>query len=182
MKETRVAPRYAASLLDLAIDQNQLEKVYQDVKHILSFVNESRDLRVLLESPVVSVDDKISVLKKIFTGVTPLMLTFLELLTKKGREAYIQNILTEFNNLYNKHKNIQKAVVTTAVGLDDTLRKKVYEIIRSQTSSEVELVEKIDKNLIGGFIIKYGDKQIDSSILRSLQSLKRDLGENQIKK
>ncbi len=179
MKETRVAPRYAASLLNLAIDQNQLEKVNGDVKHMLAFVKESRDLRVLLESPVVGIDDKIAVLKKVFANVTPLTASFLELLVKKGREAYIQNILTEFNNLFNEHKGVQKAIVTTAVGLDDNLRKKVYEIIKSQTSSEIELIERIDKDLIGGFIIKYGDKQIDSSIARSLNTLKRNLGENQ---
>lgn len=181
MKETRVAARYAASLLDLAIDQNQLDKVNEDVKHILSFTKESRDLRILLESPVVSAEDKSAVLKKIFTNVTPLTSSFLQLLTKKGREAFIINILQEFNALYNRHKGVQKAIVTTATGLDDTLRKKVYEIIRSQTNSEVELIEKVDKDLIGGFIIKYGDKQIDSSIARSLNNLRRDLGEHSFK-
>lgn len=179
MKETRVAPRYAASLLNLAIDQNQLVKVNEDVKHILDFTKQSRDLRVFLESPVVSAEDKSAVLKKVFPDVTPLMGSFLSLLAKKGREAFIIHILQEFNNLYNSHKGIQKAIVTTAVGLDENLRKKVYEIVRSQTNSEVELIERVDKDLIGGFIIKYGDKQIDSSIARSLNSLKRDLGNNQ---
>lgn len=181
MKETRVAPRYAASLLDLAISQNQLEKVNDDVKSVLAFLKDSRDMRVLLESPVVSADDKNAVIKKVFANVTPLMTAFLELLTKKGREGYIQHILTEFRNLYNEHKGIQKAIVTTAVGLDDNLRKKVYELVKSQTNSEIELVEKIDKDLIGGIIIKFGDRQIDSSIARSLNTLRRDLGENQFK-
>jgi F-type H+-transporting ATPase subunit delta len=178
MKETRVASRYASSLLDLAISQNELEKVKEDVRRILAMLHDSRDLRTFLESPVVAADKKIGVLKTVFEGVTPTTMAFLSLLAKKKREGFAENIFREFYTLYNDHKGIQKAIVTTAVGLDDNLRKQVNELIRKQTNSEVELVEVIDKNLIGGFTLKFGDKQIDSSIARSLSKLKRALGDN----
>lgn len=178
MKETRVASRYAHSLLDLAIEQNALEKVREDAKQILSVVNENRDLRAMLESPVIPGDKKSAVLKEIFKGVSPLMISFLSLLTKHSRENSLDQILTVFVTQYNEHKGVQKAIVTSAVGLDEKLRKEVLEIVKKQTSSEVELVEKIDKSLIGGFTLKFGDRQIDSSIARSLRNLKRTLGEN----
>lgn len=182
MRETRVSSRYALSLLELALEQNQLEKARQDVKYILTMLNESRDLRIMLESPVIAPEKKVAVFRALFKdAASPITIKFLELLVKSKREKYLQPIFQEFVSQYNEHKGVQKAIVTTAVGLDDNLRKKVNELIRTQTKSEVELVEVIDKSLIGGFTLKFGDKQIDSSIARSLKKMRRSLGENPYK-
>ena len=85
----------------------------------------------------------------------------------------MQEIATEFINQYKTKKKILTAIVTTANGIDEVTRKKVMEIVKGTSSSEVVLEEKIDKNIIGGFIIRVGDKQMDASIARKLNSLKR---------
>ena len=75
-------------------------------------------------------------------------------------------------------KQILTAVITSANGIDADIRKKVMELVKGVSSSEVVLEEKINKDLIGGFIIRVGDKQVDASIARKLSNLKRGFGEN----
>ncbi len=102
----------------------------------------------------------------------------MDLLAVKKRESYVPEIAEAFYELYKVHKNILTAVVTTANGLDDELRKKVYEVIKKGNNSEVELIEKIDKNVIGGFIIRVGDKQDDTTIRTKINKLNRIFKEN----
>lgn len=179
MRETRVASRYAASLLDLALENNLLDKVTADVQLINATINENKELRVLLGSPIIKEDKKTAILREIFgKKVTEPTLKFLELIAKKRREANLLEVGTEFLNLVNSHKGIQRVIVTTAVGLDDKLRKEVLDIVRKSTDSEIELVENIDKKILGGFILQIGDQHIDSSIVRSIKRLRRNFSDN----
>ena len=75
-------------------------------------------------------------------------------------------------------KGIRTAEIISAVGLDDKLRKQVYETVKNSTKSEVELIEKVDKKLIGGFILRLGDKQYDASIVSSLRKLAQSFSAN----
>jgi F-type H+-transporting ATPase subunit delta len=179
MKETKTASRYAKSLLDLALDKNSLDKMNADMKLVEEVCEQNPEFIYLLDSPIVKSDKKIAIFNAILKGkVTEDTLIFLALLAKKRRESFLPGIASEFSKLYNTHKGIQKAIVTTANGIDDELRKKVFEVIKKSTSSEIELVEKTNKDLIGGFILKIGDTQIDSSIVRSIKKLKQNFSEN----
>ena len=102
----------------------------------------------------------------------------MQIIATKRREEYIEDIAEEFIEQYKTHKNILTAVVTTAQGLDEELKKQVLEVVKKSYNSEVELVEKVDKDLIGGFIIRVGDKQEDTSIARKLKLLYRTFNEN----
>jgi F-type H+-transporting ATPase subunit delta len=176
---SKVASRYAKSLFDLSIEKGSVEKVYADMKLVATTCQENHDLRVLLKSPIVKSDKKLDVFKAIFgSKVDKLTMDFINILTHKRREIYLDDIATEFVEQYKKHKNVLTAIVTTAYGLDDELRKKVLDVVKKSSNSEVELVEKIDKDLIGGFIIRVGDKQDDTSISRKLKSLYRTFNEN----
>ncbi len=171
--------RYAKSLLELSIEKGSLEKVYADMKLILKTCRENHELQVLLKSPIVNSDKKQEVLKALFGNNTEaLTLTFINILTVKRREMYLEEVAEAFTEQYKNHKNILTAIVTTAQGLDEELRKQVLEVIRKSADSEVELVEKTDKTLIGGFIIRIGDKQEDTSISRKLKTLYRTFNEN----
>ena len=90
----------------------------------------------------------------------------------------MDQIASEFLMQYKEKKKILTAVITTANGIDDTIRKQVMEIVKGASKSEVVLEEKINKDVIGGFIIRVGDKQIDASIARKLNSLRRSFKEN----
>lgn len=176
MKNSASAIRYATALLDLAIEKSILDVVKKDIGFVLASCEQSKDLTLLLNSPIIKADKKASILKEIFEkDVNDLTLSFLQLLAEKRRENIIPQIAEQFVKLYNKQKGLEIAIVTTACGLDDEMRKKVYEVLKAGVKSEIEIIEKIDKNIIGGFVIKLGDTQIDSSVVRSLRNLKSTL-------
>ena len=176
MIETKVARRYAKSLLDLAKEKGELEAVNNDMKLLASVCESSHDLRVLLGSPIINGDKKLSVLKRVFSGkVSPISMSFFDIVTRKGRENQLEGIAKEFIRLYKEDKGIQTAIVTSAIGLDDKLRADVYKLIKESLNSEIELIEKVDKDLIGGFILRVGDKQYDASIARDLRLMRQEL-------
>ncbi|MBL4652817.1 MAG: ATP synthase F1 subunit delta [Flavobacteriales bacterium] len=176
---SRAASRYAKSLLSLAIEQKVLEDVNKDMSFVASTCKSSSDLMLLLKSPIVKTDKKRSILNAIFSKkVGKLVLSFLEIITKKKRESIILDIALAFTAQYNSHKNITSAKVSTAVALDKDLKSKIMEIVKTASKGEVEIEEEINKELIGGFVIKIGDQQVDSSIQSKLQKLKREFSTN----
>lgn len=179
MQGTRVASRYAKSFIDLTIEQGVLEQAYTDMKYISEVCKANHDFVSFLKSPIIKTDKKQAVLKEVFNGkLNKVTDAYVKLITDKKRELYLAEIAAEFVNQYKKKKQILTAVVTTANGIDETIRKKVMEIVKGSSNSEVVLEEKINKELIGGFIIRVGDKQVDASIARKLSNLKRGFDEN----
>jgi F-type H+-transporting ATPase subunit delta len=171
-----VANRYAKSLMELAQETKKLDAVRQDMKLVQQICRENRDFSLFLNSPVIKTDKKIEVINTLFKGkMNDLTLQFLILTAKKHRESYVQQIAEAFDEQYKKDKNIFSAVVTSAKGLDTKTREKVLDLVKSQMKGEVELVEKVDPNTIGGFILRIGDKQIDKTVARQLGNLKKEL-------
>ena len=174
-----VATRYAKSLLQLATEKGQLEKVYTDMQLVENVCEENREFALFLKSPIIKTDKKVAVIKEVFSGkVNEITSGFLTILTHKRRELYMGEIAKEFVTQYKQHKNILTAVITSAVGIDSTVKAKVLELIKQTTKGEVELVEKVDKNLIGGFVLSIGDKQVDTSVARKLSELRKTFSGN----
>ena len=99
-------------------------------------------------------------------------------MAEKRREGYLDDIAFAFVEQYKAHKNIITAVITSANGLDPVAKSKLLAMIKETATGEIELIEKIDKKLIGGFKVKVGDKQVDSSVLRKLNELRKTFAEN----
>jgi F-type H+-transporting ATPase subunit delta len=179
MQGTRVASRYAKSFIDLTIEQGLLEPAFADMKTIAAICKSNHDFVTFLKSPIIKTDKKQAVLKEIFSGkLNKATEAYVQLITSKKREIYLAEIAAEFVNQYKEKKKILTAVITTASGIDDATRKKVMEIVKGVSSSDVVLEEKIDKNILGGFVIRVGDKQLDASIANKLSSLKQTFKEN----
>ena len=179
MQGTRVASRYAKSFIDLTIEQGSLEQAYADMKTIAEVCKSNPDFVTFLKSPVIKTDKKQAVLKEIFEGkLNKITDAYVQLITSKKREIYLAEIVTEFIAQYKEKKKILTAVVITANGLDENIRAKVMEIVKGASKSEVVLEEKIDKDIIGGFVLRVGDKQVDASISHKLNMLKRSFNEN----
>src|ERR1035437_2171610 len=179
MKGTRAAVRYAKALMELALEQGVLEKVCDDMKLIISVCQNSHDFDVVLNSPIIKTDKKQSILAEVFKGkICKLTELFLHILAAKRRESYIEAIAIEFVKQFKEHKKILTAIVTTASGLDEELRKKVLEVVKGSGQSEVELMEKINDKLIGGFTLQVGDKRIDASIAKQIRKLAMSFSEN----
>ncbi len=174
-----VASRYAKSLIDLAVETKQLEEVANDMRLIKQVCKENREFVILLESPVVKTDKKMAIFHSVFGGkISATTSTFLDLIARKRREGYIDDIAYAFDEQYKVFKNITTALVTTAVSLDAATKAKIVEIVKKNATGEVQLVEKIDKTLIGGFILTVGDKQVDTTIKRKLNDLRKNFSTN----
>lgn len=180
MASTRVAGRYVKSLLGLAVEQNALENVHQDMQLISKACNDSRELVIMLKSPIIKHDKKGAILDKIFRGkVSPLTHAIIDILTRKNREPLLPEIAKEFHNVYNTYKGIGKASVTTTVPMDDGTRKGIEAIAKKLSGKDsVELEQIVDADLIGGFILNVGDRQIDASIKNKLKKLQLKFSEN----
>lgn len=179
MKETLVASRYAKSLLGLAVEQNMLEEAFADMKLVANTCNENRDFSSLLKSPIVKSDKKQSIITAVFgEKLCELSSAFVAIIVRKKREYLLEEIANEFVLKYKTHKHIITAQVTSVVKLDDELRERILKLVAGTGSGEIELAEKIDKDIIGGFIVRVGDKQIDASIAGRFADLKQEFSKN----
>ncbi|HET7178746.1 MAG TPA: ATP synthase F1 subunit delta [Chryseosolibacter sp.] len=180
MAESRAAFRYVKSLLGLAVERNALEAVHKDMLLFSGAIAESRQLELLLHSPVIKHHKKLAILKKLFSGkMNALTLSFFEIITRKNRESILVGIAREFHNAYNEYKGIGKAQVITTVPLDAQLRGEFEKLVRKyEDKKQVELIEKVDPELIGGFILNVGDRQVDASVRSKLKSLKVKFSQN----
>ena len=180
MADQRVAARYAKSLLDLGKEMGTLETVKQDMDLLGKTVAENRDLRLLLRNPIVKHDKKLAILTAIFQGkVSDVTMQFFTILTQKNRESALESMGTEFQVQYNVMQGIQTAQVTSATPLTPALRDELEQLVIKQTGlTEVKLTEKVDPSLIGGFVLRVGDQQIDDSVRTSLRKLRTSLQEN----
>lgn len=179
MKGTRASSRYAKALLDLAIEQGSVDVCKNDMDYVISMCEGSRDLVLLLKSPIIKAHQKLDALAAVLKGgVSELTFRFIEIITAKGRESLLESIAHSYLRLYRQHKNIVKAEVKSAVALDDTLRAKVRGLVAKQGGGEIELSETVDADLIGGFVVTIDDQQIDASVIYQLNKMKQQFSDN----
>ena len=175
MKGSRVAIRYAKALLATAQEQQAVDQVADDMESVYTTLENSQELKAVLTSPVISAELKGDTLKAIFGKVSPVVKTFLELVAENNRASHLDGVALKYKQLYQELQGKQEAEVTTAVPLTPALEKVVMEKIKTLTDKKVELVSKVDQDIIGGFILRLGDQQFDASVANQLQSLEHKL-------
>ncbi|WP_046758527.1 ATP synthase F1 subunit delta [Kordia jejudonensis] len=178
MAGSRAAIRYAKAILALAQDQKAGEAVAKDMDGIVKTVANSKDLRLMLNSPIVKAEVKKSALQEIFTGTHAISEGLIDVLVANKRIDLLGDVATQYAILFDEAQGKQVAVVTTAVPLTDTLESKVLAKIKSLTNNEVIIENKIDESIIGGFILRLGDMQYNASIANQLNNLKRSFSQN----
>ncbi len=179
MADIKLARRYAKSLIDLALERNIVDKVYGDMQLVSNTITANRDLALLLKNPIVNTDKKNNIIIALFsTKIDAVTMAFFNIITLKGRESYLEEIAKSFIDLYKTNKGIRIAHVTTAIPLDAATRERIINIVKQAKGNQLELVEKVDKNLIGGFILRVGDEQVDTSISKELRNLKNEFDDN----
>ena len=179
MGSKRVASRYAKALLGLASERNELTTVGPDVNKLSSLVNSSRDFEMLLVSPVIKPGKKKSVLEAVLKGkVSEVTYGFIQLLVSKGREGIVPSIIEETKAQLRAMNNIQAATVKTASALNDRSRVKILAEVAKLHNGEVELKEIVDPEILGGFVLRMDDREVDASIKRQLNKLGRILTEH----
>lgn len=183
MRNTKVKKRYAKALFDLANEQNIVEEVYSDMMFLNEVCKLVPEFKTLMRSPVVKSDKKIKVIHSIFNEKTSLLTKkFIEIITKKNRESYIDLISLEFIELYKEYHKIKTVYLSTSSVISSELTERIKNVISTELQSDIELVESVDASLIGGFVIKSGDKIFDSSISGRIEKLKKEFSQNEYKK
>ncbi len=173
MNLSLIGNRYAKALIALANEQGKLEEVYNDMKFFEAVCSENDEFRKIMANPIVRHEKKFGILKKIFENrVTNVTFSIFSVLTRKNREQLLYPIAQEFHKLYDEQKGIQKVQVLTPVALTDAQKAEFSKIVSESMNKTVELTEKIDESLIGGYVLKVGDTQIDTSVKHKLSELK----------
>ncbi len=175
MSVTRIAQRYAKSLIDLAVEQQKLERITGDVQAFQS-ATKNRDFYLLLKSPIVHADKKGNILKALFGGkFDELTMSFLQILLIKGREAYLPEIAAEYMAQYKAIQHITTVKVTSAAPLSkeaiEEIKAKV--IASGATEPNLEIVTAVDPSLIGGYVLEFGDRLYNDSVAYKLNNLKK---------
>lgn len=174
MSEFRVASRYAKSLIDLAREQNALDAIYADMLQVIEVIKSNSQLQAVLKNPIIKLDKKESILSDIFgKSAHPVLLSFFKLLVEKGRAGVLFATAKEFIVEFNQERGIVEASVLSAVPLSSEQKEQIISIVKEEYGSEVILVNEIDAELIGGFILTVGDRQIDASIAGKLNRLEQ---------
>jgi F-type H+-transporting ATPase subunit delta len=173
MKNLRVAHRYAVALMSAAESVNALEGVATDCELIAGTIRSSRELRLLLASPLVQAAKKTAVLHALFeTKVSRLTLRFLDLITAKSREGHLTGIIDQFASLRDVRLGIVSVDVTSAVEFTPAQESGMVSALERYTRKKVRVRVTLDKAIKGGLVVRIGDTVLDASIRRQLEILR----------
>lgn len=181
MSVSRIASRYAKSLIDLAKEQNELDKVLDDIKYF-NEVAKNRDFTLLLKSPIVNVSKKKAVFNALFDGkLSKTTKAFFDIILNKGREPLLADITSEFISQYKNFNRISTVTVTTAIPMSEAniadIKTKL--LASNITMDKLDFNTKVDPSIIGGFMIEVGDKLYDDSVKHKLDKLRKEFIDNQ---
>jgi F-type H+-transporting ATPase subunit delta len=175
MNESIIAVRYTKAIFSLAKEKNILDHVKSDIEIIYSVLNESPELRQFFENPVLMPSKKKEVIDHIFKSLHPQTLSFINLLIDNKREEYMHQIARNFLDKYRQYKGIQTVVFTSVVKIEEKTVTAIIELVKNIFKTDVELTSQLNEKIIGGFILRIGDKQFNASIHSSLNKIKRKL-------
>jgi F-type H+-transporting ATPase subunit delta len=181
MNESKITVRYAKALFALAKESHLLDVMKKDMELLYQCIHEIPELQYVIQSPVIKVSEKAKLFDESFRGAfTPLTVSFINMLLDRRREEYLMSIARYFLSSLQKDEGIQLAELITAMPLNEQLRKKIIQFIARKFNTEVELHESVDGKLIGGFVLRVGDQQIDASIASKLARIKTSLLNSQL--
>jgi F-type H+-transporting ATPase subunit delta len=179
MTNPRLSARYAKSLVDLASELNQLDRVHDDVLLLHALCQQSRDFMLLLRSPIIDAGRKVKAIDAITRDkLGDLMSRFVRLLVTKRREMVLPEILEAFGEQYRAIKGIVRINLTTAVPISDEIKAEIVKRLIEFSHLKVDLVSKVDPKIIGGFVLENKGNLIDGSILRDLLDVRRQFMRN----
>lgn len=175
MKGTKVAARYAKALLELANEKGMVDAVANDMNYLFEVQADNKDFQNLLSSPIVNAHKKQQILQEVFAQFEAISTSFIHLIIKSGRENLLPMIAQSFIEQLKAQKGIVPVELITAVALDESTKKAILQKVQVAIPGEMEVSEKIDPSIIGGFIVKMGDKRIDASVQNQLNQLKQSI-------
>ena len=170
----RAAIRYAKAILDIASESGKALEVNNDMTSIVAAIASSNELSDFLVSPIIKVETKIAAVLEIFADIQSETKGLFRLLQENKRFEILAAIASQYNLLFDEMNGVETANVTTAFPMTPDLETKVLAKIATFSDKKITIVNVVDPAIIGGFILRIGDKQYNASIANRLQELKRE--------
>jgi F-type H+-transporting ATPase subunit delta len=175
MNDSKISVRYSRALFQLALEKKILDKVNHDMVFIME-VCKMPETREFLKSPIIVPSKKEDVLHKIFSGsVETITLSLIDLVVKNGRESFLPAIARVFIHETLKYNDITVSVLTTAVKVDEKVKNQITSLISNVFKTKVQMEERIDEEIIGGFILRVDDNYIDASVKNKIRKLRKEI-------
>jgi len=171
---SRAAIRYAKAILETAVSAGKTVQVNDDMKSIVDSVSGSQELSEFLSSPIISSEVKMNALSEVFANVQSETKMLFRLLQVNKRFEILEPIASQFNRLFDEMNGVEVAKVTTAFPITPELETKVLAKIAEISNKKITIENIVDPSIIGGFVLRIGDKQYNASVANRLQELKRE--------
>ena len=174
--EKLVGKRYAEALFEAGLELNKLEEFKNEIKFVSDVFEGEEKLKIAFEHPKLSKNDKKDIINALFKGkLSDEILNLCYITIDKGREKYLTLISKEYKELSNAHQGIVEAKAATAIAMSKEEISQLQEKLSKQLNKKVVLTNTIDSSVVGGVLVKVGDKIIDGSIKGKLDSIYKSL-------
>jgi F-type H+-transporting ATPase subunit delta len=171
---SRAAIRYAKAILEISVSNGNAVKVNEDMLSIVTSIAGSPELIDFLSSPIISSEVKMNALSEVFVAVQSETKSLFRLLHDNKRFEILAQVASQYNTLFDQMNNVEVAKVTTAFPITADLESKVLAKIATISNKKITIENIVDPKIIGGFILRIGDKQYNASVANGLQELKRE--------
>jgi F-type H+-transporting ATPase subunit delta len=176
MNDSKIPVRYSKAMFEFALEKDKLDKVYEDMGVIHRIVT-MKEVRNVMDNPVLTSSKRREILGALlYKDIDALTLRFLDLVFSEGREKYLESMTRDFIDMTRRHRGISEVTITTTSPVSEVVRKEVIDLIEKKMKSKVELIEKYDADLIGGFILRVDDTYIDASVRNRINRFKKEFG------
>jgi F-type H+-transporting ATPase subunit delta len=176
-KDVAIARRYAQALFMAAEKKNAIDAIDADMKAVLGLDRASNDgFRLMLEAPQVPTEHKFAILETVLRPrVHPLVVEFFKLIMRKKRTFELRDVVEEFERLVEDHRGIVRARVTSAVPLTDEETRRLVAELEGALAKKVRVVQSVEPEILGGLVVRVGDRIADKSIRSMLTRLRDQL-------
>jgi F-type H+-transporting ATPase subunit delta len=168
-----IATVYARSLFEVAMEQDKLDAVRDQLGEFADALSETRELQVFFFSPYFSTQEKEDGLERAVTDADPVILNFLKLLIEKHRMPVVFRIRAELDRLWEEENKLLPVEITSAIELDKDIVKQLGDRISEQTGRKVELSSRVEPDILGGIVVQVGNAVLDASVRNRLDQLRR---------
>jgi len=175
MKESRAAIRYAKAIFSLANESDMSLRVYEDMLFYIDLSSNKKSFSEMLANSVINTKSKHDIILSLNNNTSDLSKNLIGLLISNKRLSILVDVCNAYKSLYEKANNMTKAIVVTALPITDNIREAALLKINSISSKKVEINNIIDKNILGGFILRYDGKEYNASLSNKLQKIKKEL-------
>lgn len=170
----KVATRYSKALYSFASESNQNDVIYREMKSLYHLISVSYPLKVFFNSMILTVRKKKKVCDIILKKYSSITQNFIYLIIKHKRDSCIQEIINQYEKLYEEYNNITRVYITIPINLDDKIINKIiYNYIPLKDNTKILIKKIINPMIIGGYILRWKDYQINLSIQEKLSKLKK---------